>query len=145
MQGTRTHAEQQVTYDQGRTLPGKIVTNAEPGDSYHQYGLAIDVVPRAYKAMPDWNPSGPLWIKIGQLAEAAGLEWGGRWSKPDRPHVQIPEAAAPLDELKAYWEKFKGIMPVSITPTTGGLAAIAIIGVVFYFFVLPRLRQSGMI
>ena len=32
-----------------------------------------------------------LWYRLGEAAEAAGLEWGGRWSKlRDFPHVQKP-------------------------------------------------------
>ena len=41
----RTVAEQDALYAQGRTKPGKIVTNA-PGknySSYHQWGTAFDV------------------------------------------------------------------------------------------------------
>ena len=44
-QGLRTFPEQQALYDQGRNgKPGKIVTNAKPGQSYHNWGLAIDLV-----------------------------------------------------------------------------------------------------
>ena len=40
----RTIKEQNDLYAQGRTKPGKIVTNAKGGQSYHNYGLAIDIV-----------------------------------------------------------------------------------------------------
>lgn len=40
----RTNAEQEDLYAQGRTKPGKIVTYARGGQSYHNYGLAIDIV-----------------------------------------------------------------------------------------------------
>jgi peptidoglycan L-alanyl-D-glutamate endopeptidase CwlK len=40
----RTFAEQNAIYAQGRTKPGKIVTFAKGGQSYHNYGLAIDIV-----------------------------------------------------------------------------------------------------
>ena len=40
----RTFAEQDVLYAQGRSKPGKVVTNAKGGQSYHNYGLAIDIV-----------------------------------------------------------------------------------------------------
>ncbi len=42
VQGLRTIAEQDALYAQGRTKPGKIVTNARGGSSYHNYGVAID-------------------------------------------------------------------------------------------------------
>lgn len=143
MQGTRSFAEQQAVYDQGRANPGAIVTYAKPGDSYHQYGLAFDVVPTAYKTMPGWNPSGPLWDRIGAIGKTLGLNWGGDFSKPDKPHFELH--AAPLAELKEYWNKFQQIMPITITPTTGGLAIIALIVAVYYFFLRPQLEQTRFI
>lgn len=143
MVGARSFETQAATYAQGRSTPGPVVTNAKPGDSYHQYGLAVDVVPTVYKGLPDWNPGGPLWAQIGAIGERAGLTWGGRWSTPDKPHFEF--RAAPLAELKAYWEKFKQIMPVTITPTTGGLTIILLIGAVWFFFVKPQLERHGMI
>src|ERR1019366_5531638 len=44
-QGLRTYAEQDALYAQGRTTPGRIVTNAKGGYSYHCFGLAIDCAP----------------------------------------------------------------------------------------------------
>ena len=38
----RTFAEQDELYAQGRTKPGKRVTNAKGGQSLHNYGVAID-------------------------------------------------------------------------------------------------------
>lgn len=136
-------AEQQNIYDQGRTSPGAIVTNAKPGDSYHNYGLAFDVVPVAYKTLPDWNPAGPLWQKVGAIGKSFGLEWGGDWTpaKRDLPHFQL--TAAPLAELKAYWEKFKTIMPIEISPTAGGGLIILLIIGVYWFFLRPALDKHG--
>lgn len=143
VQGTRTFPEQQAIYDQGRSAPGPIVSNAKPGDSYHQYGLAFDVVPTAYLHLPDWNPSGELWAQIGAIGKNLGLYWGGDFSHPDLPHFEFH--AAPLAELKAYWEKFQQIMPITITPTTGGLAIILIIGAVWFFFVRPQLSHARLL
>ncbi len=41
--GTRTYREQAAIFAQGRTRPGKIVTKAGPGQSYHNFGVAWDV------------------------------------------------------------------------------------------------------
>lgn len=76
----RTLDEQAHAYAQGRTMPGPIVTNAKPGTSAHNYGLAVDVVPMV-NGKPDWtfnamHPS-PAWEKIGRLGRLAGLEWFG--------------------------------------------------------------------
>lgn len=130
-------------YAQGRTAPGSIVSYAPPGDSFHQYGLAGDVVPRAYRNLPDWNPSGPLWPKLGAIGKSLGLVWGGDWKKPDRPHFHLP--AAPLAELKEYWKKFQAVMPISITPTTGGIAMILLIGAAWFLVVRPMMERRGML
>jgi peptidoglycan L-alanyl-D-glutamate endopeptidase CwlK len=72
---------QAALYAQGRTAPGKRVTNAKPGQSFHNFRVAFDVVPlRAGK--PVWGTSGPdadLWERIGKIGESVGLEWAGRW------------------------------------------------------------------
>lgn len=134
VQGVRTMEEQRRLYEQGRSAPGRIVTHAEPGDSYHNYGLAFDVVPTAYKSLPDWNPEGPAWETLGRIGESLGLEWGGRWRSKDLPHFQIPSGLAPLPELKDYWEKFKRVMPITITPTMGGAAMIVLVLLAGYLF-----------
>ena len=54
-QGLRTIAEQDELYAQGRTKPGKIVTNAKGGKSNHNSGLAIDVCIVNCDGSPDLN------------------------------------------------------------------------------------------
>jgi peptidoglycan L-alanyl-D-glutamate endopeptidase CwlK len=84
--GLRTIKEQNKLYAQGRTRPGNIVTNAKGGKSYHNFGLAVDIVEiKNGKAL--WN--NPDWNKIAGLGKSLGLEWGGDWvSIVDRPHFQ---------------------------------------------------------
>lgn len=90
VQGTRTEEEQRALYNQGRSAGGSIVTNAGPGQSLHNYGVAVDLVPAELVNTPDWSPDSPLWNVVGQAADAVGLEWGGNWdSFVDRPHVQM--------------------------------------------------------
>ena len=73
-------------YAQGRTKPGKRVTKAGPGHSYHNYRLAFDFVPLvAGKAI--WNDD-KLWSQCGAIAQECGLEWGGNWQFTDKPHCQ---------------------------------------------------------
>lgn len=83
----RTTAQQQALYAQGRTAPGRRVTNCDGirKRSKHQDGLAVDC---AFVADDIWV--GP-WDEYGVVAEAHGLEWGGRWPKviTDRPHIQM--------------------------------------------------------
>jgi len=74
----RDNESQGELYEQGRTRPGKVVTNAKPGESWHNYRCAIDVVP-LINGKPNWDGSDPIWETIGELGERAGLEWAGRW------------------------------------------------------------------
>ena len=74
---------QAALYAQGRTMPGKRVTNAKPGQSYHNWRVAFDVVPLR-DGKPVWSTTGAdgkLWEQIGKLGEAVGLEWAGRWTR----------------------------------------------------------------
>ena len=78
----RSNEEQAALYAQGRTKPGAIVTNARPGESYHNWRCAFDVVPLR-NGKPVWGTTGPdgdLWRKIGEMGEAVELEWAGRWT-----------------------------------------------------------------
>lgn len=84
-QGFRSFAEQNALYEQGRSKPGKIVTNAKGGESYHNYGLALDVCEiRGRQAIWDCD-----WKKIAAIAKKLGWEWGGDWVRfKDKPHFQ---------------------------------------------------------
>ena len=96
----RDNASQEELYAQGRTRPGKVVTNAKPGESWHNYRCAIDVVPLV-NGKPNWDGSDPIWETIGQLGEQAGLEWAGRWrSFKELAHFQYTGGLT-LADLKA--------------------------------------------
>lgn len=83
--GHRSIDEQNRLYAMGRTKPGKIVTNARGGYSWHNFGLAGDYA-FVINGKVTWN--GP-WDVFGRIARACGLEWGGDFkSIVDRPHVQ---------------------------------------------------------
>ena len=86
----RDFESQATIYAQGRSAPGKIVTNAKPGYSWHNWKRAADVVPLVGgKAI--WNDTA-LWTKIGTIGESVGLEWAGRWkSFKETPHFQLTE------------------------------------------------------
>ena len=96
--GYRSPEEQNRLYSQGRTKPGRVVTNARGGYSWHNYGLAADY---AFIVDGQLNWNGP-WNIFGRLARECGLEWGGGWSKfPDRPHVQWRKGKTIKDMLVA--------------------------------------------
>ena len=86
--GTRNYAEQAKLYAKGRTEPGPKVTNARPGYSWHNFGVAWDFVVFDAKGQPLWES--PLMERCGRIGEAMGLEWGGSWkSFQDTPHLQV--------------------------------------------------------
>jgi len=111
--GLRTAAEQDALYAQGRTAPGKIVTNAQGFQSNHVIGCAVDVVPEDATGQADWNPSHPSWTKIVALAPTYGLRDGKSWN--DLPHLELvevpPEPTEAIQELakaegiQAVWEE----------------------------------------
>lgn len=88
-EGVRSEARQQELYDRGRTNDKPKVTNALPGNSWHQYGLAADVaIVKNAKGQPHWPPDLSLWGRIGAIGESLGLRWGGNFDLPDRPHFE---------------------------------------------------------
>jgi peptidoglycan L-alanyl-D-glutamate endopeptidase CwlK len=82
----RTNAEQNELYALGRTKPGKIVTNAKGGDSYHNYGLAIDFV-LIVNGKASWTVNKD-WLKVIEIFQSYGWESGHYWKFKDSPHVQ---------------------------------------------------------
>jgi peptidoglycan LD-endopeptidase CwlK len=89
---TRSNDEQDALYAQGRASPGHIVTNAKAGQSAHNYGLALDIVPMV-NGKPDWNGQDPVWAQVGDLGQAAGLTWLGALGStfPEKPHFEHPQ------------------------------------------------------
>ncbi|MGL5676857.1 MAG: M15 family metallopeptidase [Cellulosilyticaceae bacterium] len=95
----RTVERQDFLYEQGRTRPGKVVTNAKGSSmsSYHQWGLAVDI---------HHNVNGNLYPadKMQQAAaifKKYGFEWGGDWKDfKDTPHLQMTFGLS-IADLKA--------------------------------------------
>lgn len=105
--GLRTFKEQDDLF---RKRPK--VTNARAGQSFHNYGLAVDVA-FVVDGKISWDDK--LYKNIGKWALNAGLEWGGSWKKfKDMPHVQLPglpsyKELLPIYQskgLSAVWSKF---------------------------------------
>jgi len=84
----RDDEAQLALYQQGRSMPGAIVTNAKPGESYHNYHLAFDFAPVVNGKIP-WADSA-VFTRLGILGESLGLEWAGRWtgSLREMAHLQ---------------------------------------------------------
>ena len=106
LSGTRTYAEQDVLYRQGRngnTLPR--VTNARGGQSNHNFGLAWDIgVFENGKYLgtdSKYKPVAPM--VLPQLPE---LEWGGNWkSFKDFPHYQLKAVSESVGDIRTLFEK----------------------------------------
>ncbi len=91
---TRSFAEQDELFAQGRTKPGKIVTKAKGGFSNHNFGIAIDITIFKGSSNPEKAKipvfESPLYKVIGALGTDLGLEWGGNWTSiVDEPHFQL--------------------------------------------------------
>lgn len=142
--GLRTWELQDALYSQGReqldvvnarrSLAGlgpitaeenkKIVTNARGGDSWHNYGLAVDLVEDgdAQQAGVQWSWSKNLdYLSLGKVVQTTRLEWGGLWkSIKDYPHIQMTcglSLAIAKDrylrsrDIKKVWTEVEKTMP----------------------------------
>lgn len=114
----RTFAEQNDLYAQGRTKSGKIVTNAKGGQSYHNYGLAIDIVllkdtdgngtfdTASWETNVDFDGDGVAdWREVVNIFKRYGWEWGGEWRFKDDPHFQKTFGNSIADLQKKYAAK----------------------------------------
>ena len=105
----RTYEEQDDLYEQGRTEPGKIVTNARGGKSWHNFGLAIDFAfEQDGTQHPTWSTSQSIndWRLLGSMGEAIGFEWGGAPSFPlrDFGHFHYSGGES-MDRIRAAYER----------------------------------------
>lgn len=112
----RTFQEQAALYAQGRTVPGKKVTNAPAGLSIHNFGLAYDIVllvdrdgngtyeSASWETNVDFDGDGIAdWMECVSIAKKHGWEWGGDWpSFKDLPHFQKTFGHKPSDLLALY-------------------------------------------
>lgn len=87
----RTFAEQTALYNKRPK-----VTNAKAGQSFHNYGLAVDIVliidgkEISYNMLKDYDGDRMAdWMECVAIFKKHGYEWGGDWKKlKDNPHFQ---------------------------------------------------------
>ena len=88
----RTFAEQDALYNQKPK-----VTKAKGGQSYHNYGLAVDIVlllndgkSASWDTVTDFDGDGLAdWQEAVYVFGLFGWDWGGNWKTfPDKPHFQ---------------------------------------------------------
>lgn len=114
----RTNKEQDELFAIGRTKPGKIVTNAKGGQSYHNYGLAIDIVllvdrdkngtfeVASWETNVDFDGDGKAdWAEVVAIFKRYGWEWGGDWKFSDKPHFQKTFGKS-IKQLQASGEQY---------------------------------------
>ncbi len=99
-EGLRSNARQAELYAQGRTKKGRIVTNAGPGQSFHNYGRAIDFVPlkaagKAAGMFEAWWNGNAVYKKAQDIAKKHGL----RALSWETPHLE--------DANYANWKALK--------------------------------------
>ncbi|WP_081867087.1 M15 family metallopeptidase [Halobacillus karajensis] len=106
-EGHRSEEKQDALYAQGRSSEGEVVTHAKGGESYHNYGLAIDFALKAEGGNVIWdreydgNGNGQSdWMETVEVAKELGFEWGGDWENfKDYPHLQM-DFGLSIRELK---------------------------------------------
>lgn len=144
-QTLRTQAEQDALYWQGRTTPGKIVTNVRWPNGAHCWGVAFDFC-RNVRGR-EYDDSDGFFAKVAAIAKPYGLRWGGDWTRfVDKPHLELAEfmpggSAAWLiktygspEKFMAAWEeetvvRYKTIedVPAAFAPVVWELMARGII------------------
>lgn len=114
--GTRSWNEQAALYAKGRTAPGPKVTNAKPGSSMHNFGLAIDCgVFKGKVYMDDSTPADKriadmMHKQVSTLCAKHNLRWGGNFKKLyDAPHFEY-NTPYPLAELCVRREKGQSLI-----------------------------------
>lgn len=125
----RDPVEQQRLYTLGRTEKnpdgydpvkkplGNTVTNAKGWYSFHNYGIAADVVFRDKNNKFTWNVPDNQWHMLAAIANAKGLEWGGNWhgvagALGDTDHFQLTrglkiEEAIKLGSRASVWNEIR--------------------------------------
>lgn len=88
--GLRTFEESDRLYAQGRTAPGEIVTNAKAGQSFHNYGMAIDFHLQI-NGKDSWAVDHD-WMTVVNIFKSHGFKWGGdfKGNFKDAPHFEMP-------------------------------------------------------
>ncbi|UOQ45664.1 peptidoglycan-binding protein [Halobacillus salinarum] len=109
--GYRSMEEQAKLYGQGRPgytwqgrtygHSGKIVTNAKPGQSIHNYGLAVDYFIVSDDGTKAFWKVDKRWRRVAEIAKTLGFVWGGEWkSFKDYPHLELTRGRS-WQEMKA--------------------------------------------
>lgn len=111
----RPTERQAFLYAQGRTTQGIKVTWARPGKSFHEYGLAVDLVfDGSEKPGVQWSWEGDYaderkgdYERLAAIMKAEGMEWLGD-KNIERAHFQLT-LGMPIAEVETL-AKVKGML-----------------------------------
>jgi hypothetical protein len=98
--GPRSIEDQNAKYEQGRSLPGGIITNARGGESPHNYNCATD--------WTIWENNKPLWLKKDDkrwdeyttAIWKAGLKAGADFGDVDHNEYPIDVSWKKVNEIR---------------------------------------------
>jgi peptidoglycan L-alanyl-D-glutamate endopeptidase CwlK len=83
------------------------ITNADGGQSPHNFDLARDITPCRTKNDPWWTAPASIWAIMGTIASQNGLTWGGTFKKLyDAPHIEDKK----WKEIQAAWKAGKLVL-----------------------------------
>jgi peptidoglycan L-alanyl-D-glutamate endopeptidase CwlK len=134
-QGLRAGDYQHSLWLQGRNADGSyidpvhhkgVVTNADAGHSWHEFGVAVDCDILNKDGSIDWNASHPAWKRMVAIGVSLGLTSGATWVRiVDAPHFEITgrfPVGAPTNEvreiyrtggLQAVWDAIEASLPAN--------------------------------
>lgn len=92
----RSPQRQEELYAQGRSKPGKIVTNAKAWESAHQFAMCCDICliidgkEASWDTVCDYDKDGIAdWLEMVRVFESHGWTWYGRNKKfREAPHME---------------------------------------------------------
>lgn len=89
------------------------VTDAQPGQSNHNYGYACDwdIVDLSNNTL-DWNDKDAQWLRLESLAAPNGLRSGSCFKKQDNPHMELQEVPEAPPTESQYILRNQGLAAV---------------------------------
>lgn len=103
--GYRSFSEQKALYDNPNVFA------AAPGYSFHNYAMAIDVVPVDENGGIHYEDARAYEI-IGKIAKRHGCEWGGDWKQKDKPHIQYTQGLT-IEDVRSGKTLLRSLAPAS--------------------------------
>lgn len=99
--GKRTIEQQSSLYEQGRSLPGEVVTDAQGIESAHCHGCATDWTIFDNNGRPTWlHKNDPLWDEYTTaIWKVGGLRSGAEFKSDDIDHNEL--------QISGKWKDYK--------------------------------------